>query len=145
VFAVVEPVEAACCFDSMAAHTGEPQRIQGSLETIMAGLACGTPSVTAWHLLRDFADVFICCEDEVARRGMRLLAWPHGNDPAIVSGESGAVTTGLLACLLGECMRKEHYEAVTALSLGPRARVLLISTEGATDPESYARIVRSDH
>jgi diaminopropionate ammonia-lyase len=72
---------------------------------------------------------------------MQLLARPHGNDPAIVSGESGAVTTGLLACLLGECMRKEHYEAVTALGLNAASRVLLISTEGATNPSSHAAAI----
>jgi diaminopropionate ammonia-lyase len=141
VFASIEPVEAACCYQSAAAHTGEPHRVEGECDTIMAGLACGTPSTLAWPILHDYADVFICCEDEVARRGMRLLARPHGNDPAVVSGESGAVTTGLLACLLGECMRKEHYEAVTALGLNAASRVLLISTEGATDPQSHAAVV----
>jgi diaminopropionate ammonia-lyase len=140
-FAVVEPVEAACCYQSLAAHAGEPQRLGGDLETIMAGLACGTPSTLAWRILQDYADVFIACEDEVARRGMRLLANPHGNDPAIVSGESGAVTVGLVACLLGECRRKSHYNAVTTLGLDHHARVLLVSTEGATDPTSYDRIV----
>jgi diaminopropionate ammonia-lyase len=141
VFAVVEPVEAACCYQSMAAHTGERQHLDGGMDTIMAGLACGTPSAIGWNILRDYADVFISCEDEVSRRGMRLLANPHGRDPVVTSGESGAVTLGLVACLLGECMRKEHYEAVTALGLGHRSRVLLISTEGATDPLSYAHIV----
>jgi len=101
VFTVVEPVEAACCYQSMAAHSGQPQHLDGSLDTIMAGLACGTASTVAWHILRDYADLFMSCEDEVSRRGMRLLATPHGNDPAITSGESGAVTAGLLACLLG--------------------------------------------
>lgn len=142
VFAVVEPVEAASCFDSMAAGTA--RRGDGSLETIMAGLACPTPSTIAWPLLRDYTDVFICCEDEVSLRGMRLLANPHGNDPAIVSGESGAVTAGTVACLLGECMRREHYEAVTALGLDQHARVLLISTEGATDPHAYAEHIRTN-
>lgn len=141
VCAVVEPVDAACCYQSMAAHSPDPQSVAGAQPTIMAGLSCPTPSTLAWRILYDTADVFICCEDEVARRGMQLLARPHGNDPAIVSGESGAVTTGLLACLLGECMRTEHYDAVLALGLKPRSRVLLISTEGATDPESYANIV----
>ncbi len=107
----------------------------------MAGLACGTASTVAWHILRDYADLFMSCEDEVSRRGMRLLAIPHGNDPAVTSGESGAVTAGLLACLLGECKRKEHYDAVVALRLDYRARVLLLSTEGDTDPQSYRTIV----
>lgn len=143
VFTVVEPVEAACCYQSMAAHTEEPQRLDGTLATIMAGLACGTPSTIAWRLLRDYADVFVACEDEVSRRGMRLLANPHGNDAVVTSGESGAVTLGLVACLLGECKRKAHYEAVTTLGLDHRARVLAISTEGATDPAAYARVVAS--
>jgi len=141
VVAVVEPLEAACCYQTLAAHSDTPLRLDGPLSTIMAGLACGTPSTLAWRLLHSHADLFIACEDDVTRRGMHLLATPHGSDPAIVSGESGAVTTGLLACLLGECERTEHFDVVAALGLDSHSRVLLISTEGDTDPEGYREIV----
>jgi diaminopropionate ammonia-lyase len=143
VVAVVEPVEAACCYQSMAARSDTPIRLEGDLDTIMAGLACGTPSTIAWRILRDYADAFVACEDDVARRGMRLLASPHGSDTAIVSGESGAVTAGLLACLLGECARTEHADVVRALALDSHSRVLLVSTEGDTDPASYAAIMNN--
>jgi diaminopropionate ammonia-lyase len=141
VFVTVEPLAAACCYQSMAARSETPRRLEGELETIMAGLACGTPSTSAWRILRAYADAFVACEDEVARRGMQLLARPHGADPAIVSGESGAVTAGLVACLLGECVRTAHREVVETLGLDHRSRVWLVSTEGATDPASYRTIV----
>lgn len=68
---------------------------------------------------------------------MRLLALPEGDDPAVISGESGAVGAGLLEWLTGS----GGTPARTALGLGLGARVLLISTEGATDPAVWRRIV----
>ncbi|MDE5879553.1 MAG: hypothetical protein K2G99_05975, partial [Desulfovibrio sp.] len=69
--------------------------------------------------------------------GMRLLARPLGDDPALVSGESGAVGAGLLHWL----MRPEATPGAVgdaaaareALGVTAGARILLISTEGATD------------
>ena len=68
---------------------------------------------------------------------MRLLGLPTGGDPAVVSGESGAVGAGVLAGLMSgqyECARR-------ALGLDKNSRVLLISTEGDTDRENYRRIL----
>jgi diaminopropionate ammonia-lyase len=52
-----------------------------------------------------------------------------------VAGESGVA--GLAGCLLaaGDPAARE------VLSLGEGSRVLVFSTEGATDPELYARLV----
>ena len=66
----------------------------------MAGLNCAEPCQITWPILRDFADLYFACPDAVAARGMRILAAPEAGDPAVVSGESGAVTTGLLTLLL---------------------------------------------
>ena len=69
---------------------------------------------------------------------MRVLGNPEGVDQRIVSGESGAVTAGLLR----EIMRSDALQDLReALQLGPDSRVLLISTEGDTDRENYRRIV----
>jgi diaminopropionate ammonia-lyase len=133
-YGVVEPTRAACCYHSMAAGGAEPRRLEGELDTIMAGLACGVPSRLAWWLLRDYADVFVACDDDVAVRGMRALAHPLGNDPAIISGESGAVTCGLLVA-------SQSIDASVSLTLDDQSRVLIISTEGDTDPVSYGEIV----
>lgn len=46
------------------------------------------------------ASAFIKCSDDVARRGMKILARPLPGDQAIISGESGAVTLGLIYELL---------------------------------------------
>ena len=68
---------------------GKPHSVTGALNTIMAGLACGEPSITSWGILKDYAEVFVSCPDYVAARGMRILANPLGSDPQIISGESG--------------------------------------------------------
>ena len=69
---------------------------------------------------------------------MRILGNPLGADDRVVSGESGAVTAGLLAILLrAHCLAK----ARDYLGLNENAHVLLISTEGDTDPAAYRRIV----
>ena len=141
VVAVVEPMQAACCYASMAAATREPQSLEGDLPTIMAGLACGTPSTIAWDILRHYTDVFVACSDEVTMTGMRELAQPRPEDAPIVSGESGAVTAGLLISLLDPSSQAMFADTIETLMLDVDSRILLISTEGATDPASYNHIV----
>jgi diaminopropionate ammonia-lyase len=141
VVAVVEPAHAACCLASLATGKRSPMSLKGELPSIMAGLRCGTPSTLAWDILRDYTDVFVGCSDAVARTGVRTLARPRSGDAAIVSGESGAVTTGLLVTLLDTSSQALFADAVEALMLDVDSRVLLISTEGATDPASYQDIL----
>ena len=63
---------------------------------------------------------------------MRVL----GED-GIEAGETGAAAlAGLLEVLSGG-----YADTVPGLSVGPDARVLLLCTEGATDPESYRRLM----
>lgn len=137
-FVLVEPDKAACCYLSMMMGGTEPRSLPGHPDTIMAGLNCNTPSHLAWPILRDHCDFFVTCPDEVTKRGMRLLASPAGDDPFIESGESGAVTAGLVDVLLTE---ERHRSTAESLGLSTNSRVLLFSTEGATDPEAYDRIV----
>jgi diaminopropionate ammonia-lyase len=138
---VVEPIRAACYFQSIQAGDGKPHRVGGDLDTIMAGLACGEPSIIAWKLLRDYADVFATCPDSVAAVGMRILGNPLAGDDRVISGESGAVTLGLVVSLLKqpelETLRKD-------LHINAESRILLFSTEGDTDPEMYRKIVWGD-
>ena len=137
-FIVVEPLKAACFYESMAANDGHPHKVDGDLNTIMAGLACGEPNIVAWRILRSCADGFIACDDSVALSGMRILGNPLPGDEKIVSGESGAVTAGLLAEMLGS----STYSGIKdALELNQASRVLLISTEGDTDPDMYQRAI----
>jgi diaminopropionate ammonia-lyase len=137
-FTVVEPLNAACCYESAVRQTGKPHIVEGDLETIMAGLSCGEPSPIAWKILHDFADMFVACPDSVTMKGMRVLGNPVGRDQRVVSGESGAVTLGLLY----HAMMDPGYAPLReALHLGREASVLLFSTEGDTDPEMYRKIV----
>ena len=76
--------------------------------------------------------------DWVAAHGMRVLGAPMGEDPRVISGESGASTTGLVSAL---CSRPELAELRAQLGLDENAQVLCISTEGDTDRENYRRIV----
>jgi len=125
---VVEPERAACLLASAAA--GAPTAIGGDLDTIMAGLACGEPSLIAWQELDRAAAAFLAIPDAAAIDAMRLLA-----RLGIVSGESGA------AGLAGLLLAAQDPAARTALALGPASRVLAFSTEGATDPVLYGRLV----
>lgn len=135
---VVEPAEAACLLSSIRKADGYPHHFGGELDTIMAGLACGDPSPIAWNVLRECADVFCACPDFVAAKAMRVYAVPLDGDPFIVSGESGAVTLGaLLGILQWEGARDLLYE----LDLGPDSQILLINTEGNTDPDDFRRVV----
>ena len=125
---VVEPDRAACLLAS--AEEGTPTAIPGDLDTLMAGLACGEPSLLAWQELERGAGAFMAVPDEAAVECMRLLA-----RDGMVAGESGVA--GLAALLLAAA----DPAAREALGLGPQSRVLLFSTEGATDPELYRSLV----
>lgn len=138
IFIVVEPNGAPCFYKSIELGKQTPVRITGDLPTIMAGLACGEPSQIAWQILSEDANAFLSCADDVARKGMRVLAKPLKDDSAIVSGESGAVTIGALFEILSQ---SELLEIKNALALTKDSSVLLFSTEGDTDPEVYQDIV----
>lgn len=135
---VVEANLADCFYKSAIANDEQPRIVTGDMNTIMAGLACGEPNTGAWHILRDYSDMFISCSDEVAAKGMRVLGNPLGKDDRIISGESGAVTVGLLTLLLEQ---KQLQDAKDLLQLNGNSHILLISTEGDTDPQKYRSIV----
>ena len=121
----VEPVDAACVQASVRA--GKIVTLAGEQRSIMAGLNCGTPSKVAWPLISGGIDWFVTVDDDQARAAMRRLA-----AVGIVSGESGA------ASLAGAVqLRRDTGTQV----LRGDATVLLLSTEGATDPVAYEEIV----
>lgn len=136
--AVVEPNKADCFYKSAQAGDGHPRNVTGDLDTIMAGLACGEPNPQGWNILWDYCDMFISCPDYIAAKGMRILGNPLGEDPRVVSGESGAVTAGILFEILHNKNLKELKEQ---LKLGHDSTILVFSTEGDTDPVNYRKIV----
>ena len=133
--AIVEPREAACIYQSVLAGDGRAHSITGDPVTIMAGLNCGTPCGIMWPVLRDHSAFFCACDDVVTEAGMRAYAAPLGEDRPIVSGESGAVTYGLLLHILAS------DECRNLFGIRSGSVILLINTEGDTDPEEYHRIV----
>ncbi|QXM25637.1 diaminopropionate ammonia-lyase [Elioraea tepida] len=130
---VVEPDRADCLRRS--AEAGRPVAVEGELDTVMAGLACGEVSLLAFDELLWRAHAFMAVPDEVVAPCMRLLADGVGGDPKLVAGESAVA--GLAALLLA----RSDADAASSLRLGESSRVLLFGTEGATDPELYARLV----
>lgn len=134
---IVEPNRADCVFMTAKAADGALHSVSGDMDTIMAGLACGEPNPMAWDVLSGLADAFVSCPDRVSEYGMRMLGNPVFDKTRIVSGESGAVTAGLAALLM-----EPGYERIRSkLGINGDSRILCISTEGATDMESYRSIV----
>ena len=130
---VVEPDHAACIHASAAA--GRPTAVEGDLDTIMAGLACGEVSLLAWEILDEGMDDVLVVPDGAAADCMRLLARGVAGDSPLVAGESA------VAGLAGLLVARDHPGIWQALALGPDSRVLLFGSEGATDPEVYREIV----
>lgn len=135
---IVEPATVACIYKSALADDSKPHAVTGDLQTIMAGLNCGEPNTATWPILRDYASFYAACPDYVTARGMRILASPIKDDKKVVSGESGAVGTGLLSIL----MEKDEFEDIRkSMNLDENSIVLIFSTEGNTDPKGYDEIV----
>jgi len=130
---VVEPTLAPCLMAS--ARAGCATTVDITQETMMAGLSCGEPSDLALDILGDEARDYLAIPDSIIGPTMRLLARPIGNDPVIQGGESGvAGLAALIAAARQPALR-------TALNLGPKSRVLLIGSEGITDPAIYAAVM----
>ncbi|KPM39215.1 hypothetical protein AK830_g7346 [Neonectria ditissima] len=132
-YVIVEPSEADCLFQSV--KTGELSESQGSLRTLMAGLACRVPSPTALKILAWLASDFIAVEDSFAVKGMQELASGLGADVPIVCGESSAASMGVMLKAGSDASLREK------LGLDENSQVLLFGLEGATDPEIYEKLV----
>lgn len=131
-----EPSVADCIYRS--GNTGEMVNVTGDLSSIMAGLACGEPNPITWPILRDSSHSFISAEDNIAALGMRILGNPLQGDNCIISGESGALSMGILYQLMTTESGKIEAEKI---GLNKDAVVMIFSTEGDTNPTRYRRIV----
>ncbi|MBB6623619.1 diaminopropionate ammonia-lyase [Clostridium gasigenes] len=135
---IVESNLADCLYKSAVASDGNLRIVDGDMQTIMAGLACGEANTIGWEVLKEHSDTFVSSPDYVAANGMRVLGNPLRGDKKVISGESGAVTLGLLY----EIMKNPKYKDLKeSLKLDESSKVLLFSTEGDTDPEKYKEIV----
>lgn len=138
IITVVEPNAADCVYRTAEANDGELHFVTGDMHSMMAGLCCGEPCRLAWDILKDHAENFVSMPEYVAAVGMRTLGRPLDGDEKIVSGESGASTSGLVV----EIMRnKDLAELKKVLGLDENSIVLCFSTEGDTDKENYRKIL----
>ncbi len=137
-FIVMEAQIADCLYQGARAGDGAPRMVGGDLQTIMAGLACGEPNTISWDILRNHVDAFLSCPDWVSAKGMRMLAAPVKGDPAVTSGESGAVGMGVISTLMTD---NGYQELREALELDENSKVLMFSTEGNTDPLKFRKVI----
>lgn len=135
-FIVVEPRQADCLYQS--ALRGTPSAATGSVDSLMAGLACGEPSPLAWRVLQDAVDHFVLVEDDRAVQAMRALATGLYGDIPLVAGESGAAGLAALMAI------SETPSLAATIGLDRHSRLLLLNTEGATAPKIYSDCVGMD-
>ena len=135
-FVVVEPTLADCIYQSV--EQGKRVTVHGSLDTVMAGLACGEVSELAWEILQGGVNACVAVDDAYALDAMRRLARPVTGDVPIVAGETGGA--GLAALLAAV----DHPEIRRTLALDETSRVLIMGSEGDTDPVIYREIVGTD-
>ena len=132
-FVVVEPVQADCLYQSAIA--GQAAKATGSVDSVMAGLACGETSPLAWKFLQPSVDFFMTIEDDEAVAAMRRLAAGSSRDIPLVAGESGVAGLAGLMALVNEPRLAEQ------VGLTGESCILLINTEGATAPGVYQELV----
>ena len=133
---VVEPYEVDCCMESIKEDTCVKSKGKG--ETIMAGLNCMTPSSLAIPIIKYGCDLLLAVDDFYAVKAMNMLYRPEGKDVQVVAGESGA---GGMAGLIALMTEPELQEAKESIGIGRESKVLVVSTEGDTDKESFRKLV----
>ena len=138
VMVVCEASAADCLYRSAVQADGNLVNVTGDLQTIMAGLACGEGNTIGWDILKNHVTVLASCPDWMSAKATRIYANPLENDPHIISCESGSVPLGLAYTALHDEDAKDLKEA---LKLDENSNILVISTEGDTDPVRYREIV----
>lgn len=131
----LEPTRADAFMESV--KNGKPVHSKGDYNSIMAGLNCGV-SLLAWDYICEGVNYMMTVSDNYAEKAMRQYYHPIENDPRIISGESGSSgMAGLLALF-----EEDKFSALrNDLGINPKTSVLLINSEGDTDPENFKKVV----
>ena len=132
-FIIVEPEQANCLQES--ARAGKPVVVEGDLDTLMAGLACGEVSALAWEVLASGANDFMTVNEEAVPLTMKLLAKGFNGDPSIEAGESAVAGLAALVSVCGDSKMRNR------LGLDESSRVYILGTEGDTDAAVYERLI----
>jgi diaminopropionate ammonia-lyase len=126
----VEPATAACLTASLRAGAPAVIRTPG---TSMAGMDCAEVSAAAWPDLRDGIAGTLAVADAEVHAAMRELA-----DAGLAIGDCGAAPLAALRALAAD---PEAAALGDLVGLDRDTRVLLVATEGVTDPDAYARVM----
>ncbi len=122
----IEPDTAACV--AAAVEAGHVVEVPGPHRSLMAGLNCGLASMLALPTVTATFDALVAVDDDTCRRAIRAHA-----EAGMDVGETGAAAlAGLMAVV------DDHRDD---LPIPATATVLLLATEGVTDPASFERIV----
>ena len=130
---LLESAHADAAVQSFAA--GALRDVTLAAHTMMAGIDCGRLSDLAWPMLDAGADFAAAIGDAFVPAAMRIAAAGIDGDPAFTAGETGCGGLALLLAL------SQNPGARAGLGLEAASRVLVISTEGATDPAIYADVI----
>jgi diaminopropionate ammonia-lyase len=105
-------------------------------ETLMAGLSCGEVSQIVWPLLRKAVKHVLTIPDDGVIPMMNCLAKPDSKIRRSVEGGecSAASLIALMAASTDGQLRDQ-------LKLNDDSSILILGTEGATDPEFYQQAV----
>lgn len=140
----IEPMNAAPLYKTAKYNNKNDNKLENvsdsTLESIMAGLACGVLTEIGGEILNKYVNVYCRANDFISSDSIRILANPLNNDKKILSGESGGVGVGLLYHL---CINKQYQEIKNKINLNHNSTILIINTEGITDPVNWNKIVQS--
>jgi diaminopropionate ammonia-lyase len=128
----VEPTSAACL--QASARAGKPIAVTGPLSTTMAGLRNREVSPPAFEALLPIVDAFMAIDDVWAHQAMRQFGNPLNGDPMIAAGSSGSAALGGLLAL---CRDPSLEPARLQLGLNRDSRVVVLVSEGVTDPDLW--------
>jgi diaminopropionate ammonia-lyase len=132
---VVEPTASCCLYES--ARVGRAVKV-GAATSVMDGLVVEEASAEPWAMLNAGAFAFLTVPDRAAVDAMREAAQPEGSDPSAVIGDTGS------AAWAGFAVAASDAEMRCKLALDGDSRVVVVVTEGATDPVVYRAIVGRD-
>jgi diaminopropionate ammonia-lyase len=124
-FIAAEPEHAACLLAS--ARAGRQVTVDSSLDTIMAGLRCATPSPAAWPAIASGVDAFVTVSDAAALSAMEELKGAPIPE-RMNAGPSGVCG---IAALIAIARDPSMAELRTAARLDRSTRALVVITEGA--------------
>jgi diaminopropionate ammonia-lyase len=122
----VEPADSACVAAAVAA--GHVVEVPGPHVSVMAGLNCGLASMLALPSIIAAYEAFVAVPDDRARAALRAMA-----EAGLDVGETGAAALAGLGAIVDD-----HRDE---LPLPDEATVLLVATEGVTDPAGFAAVV----